>query len=183
MVMPELASHYWTREDLARLPDDGNRYEVLDGELFVTPMPVPLHQLLATRLARVLGAYVDEHTIGVVLGPSAVVWSHNELQPDVAVLPILPSDLRGKHWDDLPMPLLVIEVLSPSTRSRDRGRKRAAYLGLGIAEYWMVDPETDRVTVVTADGTESVCEDQLVWAPLSGVDALIVPLGQLFGSI
>jgi Uma2 family endonuclease len=181
MVMPNLANHSWTREDLARLPDDGNRYEVLDGELLVTPMPMPLHQWLAFRLARALDAYVDRHRVGVVLGPSAVVWSRNELQPDVAVLPILPAALRPLHWDDLPMPLLVIEVHSPSTRSRDRGPKRAAYRSLGISEYWMVDPEISRVTVIRADGSESVCGDQLVWSPVAGVEPFVLPLHELFG--
>jgi Uma2 family endonuclease len=181
MGMPDLASHDWTREDLARLPDDGNRYEVLDGELFVTPMPVPLHQWLASSLARALGAYVEAHGIGSVLGPSAVVWSRNELQPDVAVLPVQPDQLRAKGWEDLPMPLLVIEVLSPSTRSRDRGRKRAAYQALGISEYWMVDPETSHVTVALADGTERLVEDQLMWTPFAGVEPFTLPLRTLFG--
>jgi Uma2 family endonuclease len=180
MSMPDLASHQWTREDLARLPDDGNRYEVLDGELFVTPMPLPLHHWLAFRLARALDAYVEQHHVGVVLGPSAVVWSHNELQPDVAVLPLPPAALRPLRWDDLPLPLLVIEVHSPATRLRDRGLKRAAYLSLGIGEYWMVDPETSRVTVVRADGSESVCGEQLVWSPVAGMQPFVLPLHELF---
>jgi Uma2 family endonuclease len=181
MGMPNAATHHWTREDLERLPDDGNRYEVLDGELFVTPLPVPLHQWLAVRLSSALSAYVSHHRIGIVLGPAAVVWSRNELQPDVAVLPMSVADLRSQRWEDLPLPMLVVEVLSPSTRSRDRGRKRTAYVSLGIAEYWMLDPDTHQVTVVAADGSESQCAEQLVWTPVPDIEPFVLPLDALFG--
>ena len=128
----------WTRADLVRLPDDGNRYEVLDGQLLVTPQASVPHQGIAGRLFRLVAAYCDEHAIGQAFAPGAVRFARNELQPDVEVVPGIAPPLP-ENWEDLPLPILVVEVLSESTRRRDREDKRSAYLGLGIAEYWIVD--------------------------------------------
>jgi len=166
----------WTRSDLETLPDDGNRYEVLDGSLFVTPQAAFFHQYIATRLTLALATYCDRHGLGAAVGPGAVVFDENELQPDVIVVPRLPAH-RKEKWESLPRPRLVAEVLSDSTERRDHNVKREAYLRLGIPEYWIVDPDERRVLVWTPGSTEpTVVTDQLRWQPRADLPALEIPL-------
>jgi Uma2 family endonuclease len=165
MFMADTDVQRWTRADLVRLPDDGSRYEVLDGVLLVTPPPAGLHQFSATRLAVALSMYCDQHGLGVVLGPSSVVWDANELQPDVAVVPCTAEFLAAHDWKDYPRPLLVIEVASPSTRHRDAALKRNAYLDLGIPTYWIVEPQRGQVVVVAPNADDLVVTDVLEWQP------------------
>src|SRR5690242_13970272 len=117
----------WTREDLARLPNDGNRYEVLDGKLLVTPQASFPHQFAAMRLIRILGDYCERHGLGVAVGPAALILGKDELQPDVEVVPLSPDKVNRK-WIDVPIPILAIEILSAATRRRDLVDKRLAYL-------------------------------------------------------
>jgi Uma2 family endonuclease len=165
MLMADTTVRPWTRAELLRLPDDGNRYEVLDGELFVTPLPEGPHQACSVRLASALLAYCDAHQIGVVLGPSAVVWGDNELQPDIAVLPCTSDLLHGREWREYPRPLLVVEIASPSTRRRDATRKRRAYLDLGIPTYWIVEPQRGQVAVIRPNAPDVLVTDVLEWRP------------------
>ena len=169
----------WTRADLARLPDDGNRYEVLDGALLVTPQAAFGHQEIATRLVVALSAYCTAHGIGVVVAPGAVPHDQSELQPDVQVIPGRPP--RGATWTSLPRPILVIEVLSDSTSRRDLGIKRDAYLRWGIPEYWAVDLEARRVHVFRPAGGEGeVVEHTLLWHPVPAHAPFELRLAALF---
>lgn len=173
----------WTSADLATLPDDGNRYEVLDGELFVTPQAEYGHQYVAAAIARALFDYCHVHGIGEVVGPGAVVWAKNELQPDVQVIPGRHDPRRKTKWRDLPRPMLVVEVLSDSTRWRDFGKKRAAYLQLEIPTYWIVDVDEGSVEIWDANSPESkVVTDVLSWRPVADLPALEIQLASIFGS-
>ncbi|HEY4658821.1 MAG TPA: Uma2 family endonuclease [Gemmatimonadaceae bacterium] len=166
----------WTRADLERLPDDGNRYEVLDGRLLVTPQASPRHQDAAFFLGVTLRAWCERHGIGAVVGPGAVVWDDNELQPDVVVIPG-PTRLTAEKWDDLPRAILVVEVLSTSTRSRDLSLKRRAYLRLRIPEYWVVDRFDHRVLVWRPDAGEAVVvTDVIKWQPRADLPPLEIAL-------
>ena len=169
----------WTRVDLARLPDDGNRYEVLDGELFVTPQAGVPHQYVATGLAVRLATYCERHALGVVVGPGSVPFGKNELQPDVQVVPVAPSHLPDR-WEALPLPTLVVEVLSDSTGRRDRGKKRDAYLRLGIPEYWIVDIGAQAVTVVRPGQPDERVTGRLRWQPHAAMRALEIELAEIF---
>lgn len=169
----------WTRADLARLPDDGNRYEVLDGELFVTPQARVLHQYVATGFASRLAAYCERHALGVAVGPGAVPFGKNELQPDVQVVPVAPSHLPDR-WDELPLPTLVVEVLSDATDRRDRGKKRDAYVRLGIPEYWIVDIGEHAVTVVRPGRPDERVTGRLRWQPRAAIRALEIELAEIF---
>ena len=170
----------WTRADLARLPDDGNRYEVLDGALLVTPQAGHAHQLVAFRIAVALQAYCDRYGIAYVVGPGAVPHGKGELQPDVQVIPGTPR--VSADWAELPRPMLVVEVLSDSTRRRDFGVKRDAYLRWGIAEYWVVDPDEPCVHVSRADTNEpAAVRDVLRWQPVADVPPFELSLGAVFG--
>jgi Uma2 family endonuclease len=172
----------WTSADLVDLPDDGNRYEVLDGELFVTPQAVPDHQIGAFALARKLADYCDAHGIGHIATPGAVIWTDNELQPDVQVIPGK-LVLGGKTaWKDLPLPLLVVEVLSPSTWRRDRHKKRDAYMRLNIPTYWIVDIDEQSVTVWRTGSLEpETVTDVLQWSPKADVPPFELSLASIFG--
>jgi Uma2 family endonuclease len=108
--------------DYARLPDDGNRYEVIDGELLVTPAPSPLHQRVLFRLAMELDAYVERHNLGVVLPDVDLLFQTGQfLRPDFLVAPGSPKEgitRRGVEKG----PSLVVEILSPTSGPIDMSR-------------------------------------------------------------
>lgn len=140
----------WTYEDYRRLPDDGNRYEVIRGSLYVTPAPNFKHQFVVVKLGRFFDHFVSEGELGVVLtAPFDILLPAGIASP---VEPDLVFFRSGNvpHWEDKSfrgVPDLVLEVLSPSTRSRDRQVKLRAYQDAGIPEYWMVDPDYRTVVV------------------------------------
>lgn len=140
MAMPHTIP--WTREDLDRLPDDGNRYELLDGELLVTPAPSDAHQEIADWLSDKLTPFVAANRLGFVRHPrSVVVVDGSQFEPDLMVRPIAP--LRG--WEKAPLPILVVEILSATTRRRDLGAKRDFYMEKGIPEYVAMFAETKTI--------------------------------------
>lgn len=127
-------------EDFARLPDDGKRYEVLDGELYVTPAPSPLHQRPSKRLQRRLEDYFEARGLGEVFNAplDVILGPHDIVEPDLVIVGS-PAQVSSRGIEGAP--LLVVEILSPSTRSRDRGVKLRRYAELGAAHYWIVDPD------------------------------------------
>jgi Uma2 family endonuclease len=136
-----------TEDDLATMPDDGHRYELLDGTLLVTPAPNLNHQRCVGSLYALLrNARQSGHT--VLVAPLDVRLSHiTVLEPDVLVArraDLTPARLEGP-------PLLAVEVLSPSTRRIDLGSKRLAYEAAGVPAYWLVDPEVPSLTVLELD--------------------------------
>ena len=172
----------WTRHDLERLPRDGNRYEVLDGELLVTPQAALDHQSVSMRLAVAIYAYCNAHGVGIAVGPGAVIFGDSELQPDIEVLGGVSFPTR-KKWDELPYPILAVEILSPSgaSRRRDLESKRVAYLGLGIAEHWVVDLDARCVHLWSNGEPERIVTDLLTWRPNSAIPAFELSLDDLFG--
>jgi Uma2 family endonuclease len=169
----------WTRADLERLPDDGNRYEVLDGELFVTPQASVPHQWIAVELTARLRTYLNEHTLGVVLGPGAVIFDDSELQPDVLVVPA-PVGALPERWELLPRPILVVEVLSKSTSRRDLGLKPPAYLALSIPEYWVIDRFERRALVWRGRANSpEIVTTALRWVVRPEIEPLVIPLADI----
>lgn len=133
-----------TEDDLATMPDDGHRYELLDGALLVTPAPNDRHQTCVTSILVLLhGARQAPHK--VLVAPFDVRLSRRTvLQPDVLVArkaDMTPARLEGP-------PLLAVEVLSPSTRRFDLGTKRLAYEAAEVPAYWLVDPDEPSLTVL-----------------------------------
>lgn len=133
----------YTAEYLWEAPDDGNRYEVIDGELFVTTSPDWMHQYGSANLHLILGNHVKSHGLGyVVAAPVGVVLAPRVgVQPDLVYVSneragiITPRGVYG-------VPDLVIEILSPSTEDVDRGTKRRIYATAGVPHYWLLDPPT-----------------------------------------
>lgn len=147
--MPESAA--LTYADLASFPDDGMRRELIDGELIVSPSPRTRHQRISARLHLLLANHVAASGGGEVFyAPLDVVFSQtNVVQPDLL---FVPDDRRHILTDENVhgAPALVIEVLSEARI--DRVRKRDLYAQFGVPEYWVVDPDADRVEVYRLTG-------------------------------
>jgi Uma2 family endonuclease len=170
----------WTLDEVHRLPDDGNKYELVRGELFVTPPPNDDHETILARLSRILDAYVHANDLGFVYHPRSVVRVEgSEVEPDLMVR--RPSPGVKDAWERAPRPILIVEVLSPTTRRRDQNQKKEFYLAIGIDEYWMVDPERRCLTVVRPGRTEMTVTDVVEWSPAGVAQPLAVRLTDIFG--
>ena len=168
----------WTRADLARLPDDGNRYEVLDGQLLVTPQASRAHQYVASQLAFALEQYLRPIGVAHVVGPGAVPFGPNELQPDVMVIP---GPRRPGRWEDGPTPILVVEVLSRSSRRFDLGAKLDAYSGrLGIPSVWVVDHRQREIHVCERGMPPRVERETIEWKAGGAPEPLTIGLPAFF---
>ena len=171
-----LETRPWTRADLVRLPDDGNRYEVLDGELLVTPPPSAEHQEIVDWLAEKLFPFVSAHGLGKLRFPrSVVVIDGSQLEPDLMVR----ADAPGRAWEDKPLPILVVEVLSGSTRRRDLQVKRDFYMQKGIPEYWAIDRSARVLTRFTPGGSASMREI-MNWRPPGIAATLEIDISAMF---
>ena len=136
--------------DYARIPPDGKRYELLEGDVYVTPAPSPLHQRVSKRLQRQLEAYFEASGRGEVFNApiDLILTPHDVVQPDL-VLVTDPGQVSRRGIEG--PPALVVEVLSPSTRDHDRTVKGRRYAALGIRHYWLVDPEASRIECYRAE--------------------------------
>jgi Uma2 family endonuclease len=145
----------WTYEDYAGLPDDGHRYEIVNGVLVMAPAPDLGHQSIVLRLSYYLFAHAELAGLGrVFAGPVDVeLGSKNVFQPDVVV--ILNAHLdRMTQKKIIGAPDLVVEVASPSTAAYDRLTKYDVYARAGITEYWIVKPTTRTVEVLVLEDGE-----------------------------
>ena len=182
--MQMAAPVYYSADMVRTLPDDGNRYETVHGELLVTPSPRLWHQRVAGRLYRVVDEYLERTGTGVVFfAPADISWSEDTLvQPDLFVADL--TEVRTLEWARVKTLLLVVEVLSPSTARSDRFTKRRLYQEVGIPAYWIVDPDRRQVEVWTPDATlPRVEEEQVGWHPEGAAEALVVDLEPLFRPI
>jgi Uma2 family endonuclease len=133
-----------TVEDVWAMPNDGRRHELVDGVLIVTPAPAPLHQLAVFRMARLLDDAAPEDVRVLPAPLDYKISEHTMLEPDVIVA-------RKSDYGPLRIektPLLVVEVLSPSTARYDAGTKRLAYEAARVPWYWVVDPDEPSLTVL-----------------------------------
>ena len=180
-MLMDTATRPWTLAERDRLPNDGNRYEVVYGELFVTPMPAPRHQEIVKRMFRILDAFVEAHHIGSAYesGTDVIFDEHNGVVPDVAVYSFGPDNLP-EHWKDAPKPMLVVEVCSDATWRRDVGPKRRLYVEREVPEYWIVDGDDCEVRVVRPGHDDVVVRDVLRWQPPNADAALEIPLREVF---
>ena len=138
-----------TYEDLEHFPDDRNRREIIDGDLYVTPSPNLRHQVLVGRLYMAIANYLTARPGPgrVYLSPLDVVLSpHDVVEPDLLFVGSDQLDLLTLKNVQGP-PALVVEVLSPGTRKTDEQVKRRLFARAGVREYWLVDPELDLIKV------------------------------------
>jgi Uma2 family endonuclease len=182
MGMPDLLQPaYWTAEMVRALPDDGQRYEVVHGELLVTPAPRAWHQVLLGRLVLALGQYLEREPVGqLLLGPADLSWDPRTLvQPDLFV--VEPGEARTLDWSRMQHLLLVIEILSPSTSRQDRFTKRRRYQEAGVGVYWIVDADQQQVEVwAPDDDTPSMQKELLSWSPAGASASFSLRLSKLF---
>jgi Uma2 family endonuclease len=182
MAMAGTERKHWTAADLQTIPDDRNRYEIIDGELFVTPAPSPAHQLVSKRFFLAIHSYLEAHRIGEVIYAPADVELANDtvVEPDLFVVP--PIDGKPpRSWQEADKLLLVIEILSPSTAQVDRTVKRRRYQREGIPEYWIVDGDARIVERWRPDDERpEVITDRIEWKPAIEIAPLIIDLPKLF---
>ena len=186
MGMPVTTARYWTPADLAHFPEgDGNRYECIGGELFVTPSPRPVHaiaqELLHEQLHEALRAAGQRlRVFGAVqdFRPTAA----DLVEPDLFVLrERATARMRLDRPDGL---VLVVEILSPCTAARDRGVKRLLYQRAGVAEYWIVDVDARRIERWTPDATSAdIRHDEITWRDPMSEAAVRIDLPRVFAEI
>ncbi|MGH9904496.1 MAG: Uma2 family endonuclease [Pyrinomonadaceae bacterium] len=163
-----------TVADLDACPDDNNRYELIEGELFVSRAPGLPHQLILHRLQFVLERYLESNRIGVLVpGAGAVFSDYDAVIPDIVFI-------RNERWKNVTSeqritgaPDIVIEILSPGSENRRRDLlvKRQLYAKYGVTEYWIVDTENRSVWVYRLQGqtleeTATLSENDEVTSPL-----------------
>jgi Uma2 family endonuclease len=167
------------------LPDDGKRYEVIDGELLVTPSPGHWHQHAVTQLILLLGPYVQASGIGTLLpSPSDIELDpHGLVQPDVFVM----GHVEGRQdggWNSGAPYLLFIEILSPSTARHDRFTKRRRFQRAGIPEYWIVDLDARCIERWRpTDERLEIISETLTWQPVAEHPPLAIDLPAMFARI
>lgn len=176
-----LAPESWTADMVLALPEDGQRHEVVNGELLVSPPPRWSHERVAGNLYFLLKQYCRRHSLGEVMSsPAAVSWNPNSLvQPDVFVID--PSQAGGDDWRTVTKLSLVVEVLSPSTARHDRASKRKLYQENGVGTLWLVDADRRQVEVWTPEARFPVIESERVtWHPAGVREPLVIPISEFF---
>jgi Uma2 family endonuclease len=147
-----------TYDDLLQLPDDGQRYEIIGGELIVNPAPTSGHQRVLGRLYRLMDDHVRRCDAGeVFIAPFDVLLGHfDAVEPDLVFLsaarPRVPDNQNSIDY----APDLIVEVISPSSRRIDRVRKMALYAQAGVPEYWIADPERRILVINKLQGQDYV---------------------------
>lgn len=200
MVAP---ARYWTVDEVLALPEDGRRYELIDGVLLVngvavlngnlagldpvmTPSPSWTHQRAVLELARMLAAYVDRWLLGqVLIAPADVPLQPGQLvQPDIFVVPFAAGGRAPSGWADVGRLLLAVEVLSPTSVHSDTVRKRALYQRAGVPEYWIVDVDGRRVERWRPGGELPERHDTtLEWSPGGAAEPLRLDVAGYFGAV
>jgi Uma2 family endonuclease len=181
--MPDLLTpSYWTAEMVRALPEDGQIYEVVHGELLVTPAPRPWHEEVGIRLLESVRAYLRAEPVGHAYGSrSDLSWGLRDVlvSPDLFVVPL--EEARRLDWLTLRTVLLAAEVLSPSSIRADRFTKRRLYQERGVPLYWVIDPEA-RVAEIwrPQDELPTLERQALVWEPAGARAPFTLALAELF---
>ena len=175
----------YTVDDLDAMPDDGNRYEIIDGELFVTPPPLMLHQRVQMAFIAELISFVPSIGAELFAAPIAVRASRDtQVGPDLIAVPLLSDADESMCYIPMARLLLAIDVLSPSTTKVDLALKRRLYRRERVNEYWTVDVRR-RLVLVWTPGRQSprVEDTTLVWYPQREGSPLMINLMILFDRV
>ncbi len=183
-TLPDFSRNDWTIDDIRALPEDGNRYEVIDGELLMTPSPTWLHQRAVRRLSRLLETYAESINLECMSAPAEVAFSRRRVvEPDVFVVPLVEGKLASR-FEEVGRLTLVVEVISPSSARSDRYKKRHLYQSEGVPEYWIVDADARYVERWRpSDEEPEVLIETLEWKPLENEPPLVIDLAALFRKV
>jgi Uma2 family endonuclease len=184
MGMPA-ASTKWTAERVRALPDDGKRYEVIDGELYVTPAPSWEHQRAALGLAYRIRSYLEGQAVAeVYLAPADIEFRFDRMvEPDLFVVPMV-DGRRPRNWGEVRRLLLAVEILSPSSARADRLAKRLLYQGEQVAEYWIVDVDARLIERWRpADTRPEIIVGALEWVPAADCPPFTMDLDAYFQEV
>lgn len=179
MAMPAVLP-YFTAKMVRAMPEDGNRYEVVRGELLVTPVPAWTHQRVVTELIVRLVAYCRQFNLGeAIVSPADISWGPDTLvQPDVFV--IAPAEAGGRDWATVKTLRLVVEVLSASTSGHDRFAKRKLYQDQGVETVWLVDVDRRLIEVWHPQSVFPTVEaERIAWHPQGAAEPLVIELDEL----
>ena len=191
MGMPASSKRRWTTSEVRALMDESRpwpRYELISGELIVTPAPGFIHQIVVLELARVLADYCDRERVGlVVTSPSDLELVAGTItQPDIFVVPfdVLPEDPTAATWSLVTSLHLAVEVISPSSARTDRVEKRELYLEGQVREYWVVDTDAQMFERWLKDrSTPIVTRGALTWHPAGALNALRIDIPAFFARV
>jgi len=189
MSMPASRRHRWTRAEVETLiatrTGYSPRYELVDGELLVTPAPSQKHQQIILELAVALRIYTAAQQIGeLVISPCELRLNPEDYyEPDLFVMPAvnghLPPSRPAAEWA-----LLACEVLSPSSSRHDRITKRRAYQALGVPDYWVVDADAEAIEVWhPADERAALVDERLTWTPTGASTPFTLDVRAFFASV
>lgn len=189
MGMPAIRRH-WTTADVRALIDESRpwpRYELIGGELIVTPAPEGRHQFVVSEFVFLLIEYLRDEPVAVALtSPADLELEPGTItQPDVFVIPAGGAVSDGEfRWSDVSSLLLAVEVISPSSIRTDRVTKREYYMDVGVPDYLVVDVDA-RIVERWTQGrdTPEVLRDRLVWHPRGASAPLVVSLPDLFDRV
>ncbi len=183
MVMPATGSEITTVEQLFALPEDGMRHELLAGEHVVTPSPALIHQWILGELFSALLSFLSgSANLRAMSSPADIRLELRDtvVQPDLFVFRTEGGNPPA-DWSAVGIPVLAIEVLSPGTASRDRGKKRELYQRAGVSEYWIVDPDARLVERWRPeDERPEVLREVLLWQPDPEAEGLVIQVSELF---
>jgi Uma2 family endonuclease len=175
----------WTRAMFDALPDDGQRHEIIDGVHYVNPSPGGLHQLVVGELHVVLHAFLKREPLGwVLLAPFDVdLGNDTVVEPDIVVVPRSGQRPPRAGAPGI-VPILAIEVISPSSGSRDRILKRRRYQRARIGEYWIVDPLSRLVERWRPeDERPEIITESLHWLPAGASSEMVIDLASIFADV
>ena len=180
-LLPDRSRRDWTVDQVRALPDDGNRYEVIDGELLVTPAPSWLHQQAAMEFLFLVRPYAHRCALDCYIAPAEVAFSpRRSVEPDLFVVPRM-DGRRATHFEEVQRLVLAVEVISPSSARADRYRKRHLYQSEDVPEYWIVDPDARFVERWRpGDDAPEILVESLAWTPQEDVEPLVIDLAALF---
>jgi Uma2 family endonuclease len=179
------APAYYTADMVRAIPDDGNIYEVVHGELLVSPAPRLWHEEIAARLLETVRTYLRQQPLGLAIGSrSDLSWGLRDVlvSPDLFVVPL--EEARRLDWLTLRTVLLAAEVLSPSSIRADRFTKRRLYQERGVPRYWVIDPDERFAEVWRPEDDFPLVERQVLsWAPDGASAPFTLELTEVFRPI
>ena len=189
MSMPALPTHPWTIEEVEHLIDEREgyapRYELVDGELLVSPSPSRRHQRIVLQLALRLAAYVDRLRLGeLVIGPVAVRLERDSyFEPDLCVVPPV-GGKRPRAGVAITELSLAVEVLSPGSIRHDRITKRKYFQRTGVPEYWIVDGDAEAFEIWRPDEARPAVQDErLTWQPAGAREPFVLDVREFFAEV